>query len=415
MDRLRFLLRKFRERLWIKPALFALGAVALVALAVFLDRFELPDFLPEIDDETLNKLLSIISASMLGVATFAVASMVSAYASASRSATPRAFQLIVADNMSQRALSAFIGAYIFSIVALIAVQSTLLQATGNFVLFCAILTVLGWVIVTFVTWVDSIARLGRMGDTIEKIDNAAGQALERWGPARRLGGADISPAGKTVALDADDFGHVQHIDVQGLQAWADENDARVFVDTPPGSFVIDSQTVARIETDAELTDDDLETLHDSFIIGSTRSYADDPRFGLIALSEIGSRALSPAVNDPGTAIDVIKRLTETLSRWGDTLSDDEDPDCGRVFIPRLSIEDCLEDAFQGIERDGAQTVEVAIWLQKAYERLSHVGHPGLTAAARQRAAIAMERAEGAMDFEHDLERLRAVRRSLNLG
>ena len=62
-------------------------------------------------------MLSIIAASMLGVATFAVGSMVAAYSSVRSSATPRAFALVVADDVSKTALSTFIAAFIFSVIA----------------------------------------------------------------------------------------------------------------------------------------------------------------------------------------------------------------------------------------------------------------------------------------------------------
>jgi uncharacterized membrane protein len=41
-------------------------------------------------------------------------------------------------------------------------------------------------------------------------------------------------------------------------------------------------------------------LRTAFTLGDMRYFEEDPRFGLITLSEIASRALSPAVNDPGT-------------------------------------------------------------------------------------------------------------------
>ncbi|WP_425412263.1 DUF2254 family protein [Neptunicoccus sediminis] len=84
----------------------------------FADTLPLRDIAPDIIIETVEKLLTEISASMHGVATFAVASLVSAYASAGGRATPRAFALIIADGMSQEALSSFIGAFIFSIVGI---------------------------------------------------------------------------------------------------------------------------------------------------------------------------------------------------------------------------------------------------------------------------------------------------------
>jgi uncharacterized membrane protein len=82
-------------------------------------------FLPEITKESTETLLKIMASSMLMMATFAVASMVAAYASASRSATPRSFPLIIGDDVSQNALSAFIGAFIYSVVALVALMNGL--------------------------------------------------------------------------------------------------------------------------------------------------------------------------------------------------------------------------------------------------------------------------------------------------
>jgi hypothetical protein len=51
-------------------------------------------------------------------------------------------------------------------------------------------------------------------------------------------------------------------------------------------------------------EDEETRLSSAFLVGPDRSFKQDPRFGMIVLSEIASRALSPGVNDPGTAIDV---------------------------------------------------------------------------------------------------------------
>jgi hypothetical protein len=49
------------------------------------------------------------------------------------------------------------------------------------------------------------------------------------------------------------------------------------------------------------------------IVGDVRSFDQDPRFGAVVLTEIASRALSPGMNDPGTAIDVIGRAVRLLA------------------------------------------------------------------------------------------------------
>ncbi|MDA0663575.1 MAG: DUF2254 domain-containing protein [Proteobacteria bacterium] len=100
-----FFLMRLRERLWLKPLAFCLFAVAAAFIAHLADFTDAGSLVPEIAPDIIEKLLSIMSASMLPIATFAVASMISAYNSASNSATPRVFPLIVADDVSKTALS----------------------------------------------------------------------------------------------------------------------------------------------------------------------------------------------------------------------------------------------------------------------------------------------------------------------
>ena len=73
-------------------------------------------------------------------------SLVSAYASVSNSATPRAFTLVISDDVSKTALSTFIAAFIFSVIALIAIKIGIYGRTGLFIVFAMTIFVLGWVV-----------------------------------------------------------------------------------------------------------------------------------------------------------------------------------------------------------------------------------------------------------------------------
>lgn len=135
MDKLKFYFRRLCERLWVKPLAVCILSIAAVFIARTADRIGFDQDIPHITLDSIEALLSIMAASMLVIAVFAVSSMVSAYASASNSATPRSFTLIVADGVSQNTLSIFIGAFIFSIVALTATKNDLFRETGLVVLF----------------------------------------------------------------------------------------------------------------------------------------------------------------------------------------------------------------------------------------------------------------------------------------
>jgi uncharacterized membrane protein len=136
----------------------------------------------------------------------------------------------------------------------------------------------------------------------------------------------------------------------------------------------------------------------------------DPRFGLSVLTEIASRALSPAVNDPGTAIDVIGRGVRIPSLWATPMDAEGETElnCRRVFAPGLQVDDLFDDFFGPIARDGAALVEVGMRLQKALALLGREDEPGCTSAAVRHAALALKRAELALTLEEDKKVLRLL-------
>lgn len=408
-DRLRFLLNRLRDRLWVKPLAVCLLSVAAAFVAKLADGTGLTQVAPPISQAAIEAVLSIMAASMLVIATFSVGSMVSAYASASSTATPRAFTLVVADDASQNALSTFVGAFIFSIVALTATMNDYFGTAGLFLLFVLSIAVFGVVVVTFVRWVDQIARLGRMGSTIDKVEEATAKALKRRRDAPALGGrpAQSQPRGRPVF--AKRVGYVQHIDMAALQNWAEDAQTRLVVAALPGTFVAPGRALAFVSADpGEPSEIDYELVGESFQIGGGRLFDDDPRFGLVVLAEIAGRALSPAVNDPGTAIGIIGVLVRLFALWSEPPTDADAPALryDRVEVPEISVQDMFDDAFTAIARDGAGSVEVSIRLQKALHSLASLGDADMRKAAEYQGYLAIKRARLALDLEEDLAAVR---------
>ena len=411
-DRLRFLLNRISERLWIRPLAMCVLSTAVVFLAKMADNTGIGQLLPAITPDSIETLLTIISASMLVISTFAVASMVSAYASASSTATPRSFSLVISDDVSQNALSTFIGAFIFSIIALIALQNGYYDRAGRFALFSLTLMMLAMVVITFVTWVDRIARLGRLGGTIDKVEAATAAALQRRRCAPTLGGVPAGPCQNAgQAIYGGSIGYVQRVDVTALQTYAEESRARITVAALPGTFSAPGRALAYVTADSgDLSDIDARQVAQAFILGNGRQFDEDPRFGLVVLSEIASRALSPAVNDPGTAIGIIGTFVRLFSLWSEPIDEGDTPisECDRVEVPKISLRDMFDDAFTAIARDGAGTIEVAGRLQKAFASLASIGDGHMRDAAIHHSRLALARAENVLEIPEDLEVVRKL-------
>ncbi len=404
-DRINFLLSRLGEKLWIKPLIMCVLSIAGAFMARTADDTELGEFVPDINSGSIETLLKTISSSMLVIATFAVASMISAYASASSTATPRSFNLVVADDVSQNALSAFIGAFIFSIVSLVAIGNGYYDKAGRFTLFALTILVFVIVIITFVRWVDRVARLGRLATTIDKVETATADSLKKRRRAPNLGGVPVTqrPA-EAQAIFGTSIGYVQRVDMESLQKIADELKARIEVAALPGTFAAPGRVLAYCVSDeGKAFDGETECIEEAFVIGDNRTFDDDPRFGLVVLSEIASRALSPGINDPGTAIDVIGTLVRLFAAWGQPVTSDDEiaSSFDRVAVPDLSLDDMFDDAFNAIARDGAATIEVVVRLQKAFKSLGTIMDPGMQHLAQQHSREALVKAEQCLAFATD--------------
>jgi len=239
LDRIRFFLNRVRERLWVRPLIYCILSVSGTFLAKMVDNTTISPIVPQINPESIETLLSIIASSMLVISTFAVASMLSAYSAAGRTATPRSYSLVVSDDVSQNALSTFIAAFIFSIVALVALKNGYYEKAGHFALFTLTIILFAWVIMTFLRWVDRIAQLGRLASTIDKVEKVTTASIQRRRRAPTLGGAPVGMfQDADQAIYGSSIGYVQRIDINTLQAYAEETGIRIIVAALPGLFLL---------------------------------------------------------------------------------------------------------------------------------------------------------------------------------
>lgn len=408
--RLFFWLVQMRERLWVRPLAYCVIAVAIAFLAYLADLVGIRIRIEFISIGTTEKLLTIISSTMLAVATFAVGSMISAYSSASSTATPRAFALVVADDVSQASLSSFIGAFIFSIVAIVAVRTGLYGPAGQAVLFVTTILIFAWVIVTFVRWVDVIARLGRVGNTIERVEVAAMGMITARCAEPFLGGvrADTDAPLEGIDVQAVETGFICFIDMAALQRVAENLSTEIEILALPGAFMTPHRPLVRVASGEVALSDELSArIREAVIIGRERTFEVDPRYALVVLSEIAARALSPGINDPGTAIAIVGRFVRLFAKWAERRRGEDvpSPKYDRIRVPELETADMFDDAFTAIARDGSTIVELGIRLQSAFRTLAEFDDPEMHAQARRHSEQALRRFEKGLTLKEDLDRV----------
>ena len=279
--------------------------------------------------------------------------------------------------------------------------------SGRLLLFIATGLVIAAVVIALLRWISHLTDFGRMEDTLERVEEATAESLARRMERPLLGGApqrEAPPADAQPVL-ADTTGYVQHIDMEQVCDVARDLEAQIWVRALPGCVVHPAAPLFLV-VGATADDDRIDQLRAAVTCSETRSFDQDPRFGLIVLSEIASRALSPGVNDQGTAIGVIGRLVRVLAAW--RAGRIETPEFPEVIVPPIAVEDLLVDAFRPIARDGAGVIEVQIRLQKAFRALSEIAPETFAKAAEAVSRDALGRAEAAGLPESEVDTLRTL-------
>ena len=398
------------NRLWVRIAL--IGVLSLVAIAVA--RLISPQLPPGLNQAvgaaSVETLLQIIANSMLAVTTFSMTVVVTVFRSASGQWSPRVHRLMLDDQTMQNTLATLVGAYIYALASIILLNTSAFSEEQIIVLFFFTIFVLVLIVIAIVRWIVYLQTLGSLIETTRRLENRTLTALQNRTAKPCLGANPLCddsqiPDG-VVPYCSDQTGYVQYIFEGALSEMAEAQELEVYIVAPVGRFVQAGEVIAYLSA----MDDKIESsLRRNIGVGDVRTFEQDPRFGIVVLGEIGSRALSPGINDPGTAIDVVGRIARIFNSYTDESHADKDAITHpRLWVRPLNAADMIEDGFAPIARDGAGVIEVQLALHKALVHLSQSDDRGLSQAALNLGKQAFARSIETMTFANDRDRLRAA-------
>lgn len=237
--------------------------------------------------DAVGKVLGVLASSMLTVTTFSLTVLVNALGSASSGVTPRATTLWSEDRRAHNALSTFLGAFMFSIVGIIALSTHTDGPGGRLMLLGATVIVILLIVVTLLRWMQQLTRFGRVGETIRLVEDAASASLRARRDRPHLG--DVAPHPthhQPCPIFPEEIGYVQHIDMGALSRAMRGRGAPLDVAFLPGALVHPATPLAWIDAAADVAC--LDAVREAFLLGRNRAREQDPRFGISVLAEIGS-------------------------------------------------------------------------------------------------------------------------------
>jgi len=399
--------RTFRWSLWLMPVL-AIGLVMVVApLLRWLDHatgWKWFNFTPD----GARTVLGAFTSSMLTMVVFVISSLLIVVQLASAQLTPRIIALVFASRCIKWVLCIFTFAYAYTIAASGRIEDTVPQLPVAFAIFCnlACIAIFFW----FAQWLGGSLRPIAVFQVVADGGRAVVENVypEPFDPAEEQPGWSPAPDANVVAVEHVGRSGVVLAFSQGdLVAIAEKADVVIELVPQVGDFVARGDPLFRVRNGGRPVA--AAALRACVAIGAERTMEQDPRFAFRIMVDIASKALSPAINDPTTAVlglDQIHRLLMYVGKRRLDAGETRDAQ-GR---PRLCYgtpdwPDFVSLAVTEIRHFGASSIQVARRLQAMIEHLLKVLPEARKAALQQELDLLQQAIERL--FPDEVDRARA--------
>jgi uncharacterized membrane protein len=228
----------------------------------------------------------------------------------------------IRDRGTQLTLGTFVATFVYSVLVLASIGT---GSHGDFVPHISVTVTLGLTVIdlaVLIYFIHHTAISIQLPQVIASIAGDLAEAIREQGSAPDRPGLEAGPAAvelvnRTEAsgavLLAPVSGYLQFIKHQNLVRLATRAEAVINLEYRPGHFIVRGHRFATVwpPEAAPLVRQALGRAH---LIGPQRTLTQDVSFGFDQLVEIAIRALSPAVNDPFTAMTCIDWLGENLCK-----------------------------------------------------------------------------------------------------
>lgn len=276
--------------------------------------------------DTARTTLSTLIGGILSLTVFSFSMVMVVLNQASSNYSPRLLPGLISDKKHQMILGVYIGTLLYALVALITMDAadsdSSKEIIGLTTMFAAIFGII--CVGLFVYFIHTISNAIQIHEITDRIaresERYVNQKCEE--PEAEIRVTDLW---KTIISHR--TGYYRGFDMGIFNNSLQHLENYVHVIPYQDQHVWEGHPLLKIKQ--EVSDDDLERIQDCLIFSKDRHEDNTYIGGMIKLMEVAVKAMSPGINDPGTAIEIITRLglllykTIKISTYTQTKSNSE--------------------------------------------------------------------------------------------
>jgi len=300
------------------PAFISFSLFLLSFLFLRLENHGITEFLIEnapylvIDNaETARSILSTLIGGIISLTVFSFSMVMVLLSQASSNFSPRLLPGLISDKRNQVVLGFYLGTIIYNIIVLISIEPSGDKYTLNgFSLLSGI--VLGIASLgMFVFFIHSISTGIQINNILEKIFRQSKERLELLIEKKANVSDSVAAQNNWETIKSESAGYYQGVDLDGLQKFAKSKQLKVLLLPYKGEYLLPNNEV--IKYNKKLEEEDIVALHDFIIYSNSHNVNENYVLGIKQIAEVGIKAMSPGINDPGTAVMTLDYLTELIA------------------------------------------------------------------------------------------------------
>jgi uncharacterized membrane protein len=340
---------------------------------VFSDWMPTVLFPSHADPQVAQVILGGIAASIMTVVSIVFAILLMTLTLASMQFSPRIIVSFARDRVTQWTLGVFLGTFCYCMAALPSARS---QPTP----FAPVATVVGAMLLALVcvAWllffIQHISQAISVSHIVDRIAAETETVIDQMMPWPRRDGfrADSAPAPQfawEAPVLADSSGYIRFVDTGLLLSLAKAYRVKLRLVRRVGLFVPAGTPLLLAHKGDRLTPEAIDELRRAIDLGPSRTLQQDVEFGVLQIVDIALKAISPAVNDPTTAISCVDQLSRIMIRVASREPPEsllyDPPGVFRVAIPWTDFDRLSTSAFEQIRLYARADAAVSLRLLRA--------------------------------------------------
>jgi uncharacterized membrane protein len=300
------------------PTLFAISGFFVALLMIYLEQHgisrKIMDVLPLLmveDGDTALTVLSACLGGLISLMVFSFSMVMLLLSQASNNYSPRLLPGLISDRRHQVILGIYLATILYNIFILFSIEPSEDKYTlpGFSVLLGIVFTIV--CLVAFIYFIHNISQSIQINNILDAIFEYAEKRLQGLIDSEKGQFKKFSNTDNWYEYKAGRSGYFQNISIKNILRICEDEETKIYITIPKGLFVLKNSIF--LKSEKQLDEKVVNSIISNISFARGELVEDNYILAFKQITEIAVKAMSPGINDPGTAINAVDYLTDLFA------------------------------------------------------------------------------------------------------